>query len=140
MYSVFDEYTFEGLEYISRGPLDDVVLDKNVTWAIFGNKSDLGIKITDLSGKVGHFSERLLESTELHDLHFVLSAKTGAGFLNAVDDVISEVHRKKMASSLATGRMRGISVAADQSAVKLYRGSSKSSCCSSDKDSSLVES
>ena len=95
MYSVKDQYTFEGLEYIASVAKDKLILDGDPVWALFGNKCDEQIEIEDLEEKVAVLSDRVTGSRELCDLHFSVSAKTGERAMEALDAVVKKVHRLK---------------------------------------------
>ena len=99
MYSVADEYTFDGLEYIASVARDKLVTNSegSTVWALFGNKSDEPVEIKDLEEKVEELSRRVTGATALRNLHFLVSAKTGKGVKEALDAVIREVHRQRKA-------------------------------------------
>lgn len=99
MYSVADQYTFDGLEYIAAVARDKLVTNSegSTIWALFGNKSDEPVAIEDLEERVEELSRRVTGATELRDLHFLVSAKTGDGVKEALDAVVREVHRRRKA-------------------------------------------
>ena len=98
MYSVGDVYTFESLEHIARVAKESLYESRDVTWALFGNKCDESAEIDDLEDKVASLSNRITgNSTELDELHFRVSAKTGEGTTEAITKVIQVIHQKQKA-------------------------------------------
>ena len=127
MYNVSEVYSFEGLEHMAKMAGDCIPEDREITWALFGNKCDRFLDIDHIADKVAALSESITgNSTELCNLHFIVSAKTGEGAMNAITQVIEAIHRKQKSLSLADQRNDAIITVASSSAP-VQAG--RQSCC-----------
>ena len=97
VYSLDATYTFQNLfNYVDEAR--EHMRSTGITWALFGNKCDLDVEIQDICDQVQTLREKIKEGDAGEDLnmHYAVSAKTGRHVVQALNQVVKAVHRRKL--------------------------------------------
>ena len=116
-YSVDSQYTFEHLPKWVDDAEDILQRDSQLTWALIGNKCDLLQEVSEQP------IQAFLRDRLKTDLSFYVSAKSGENVKNAIEAIITAVHRKRL-------QQHGFAVTEKNSTLKLNLISKPPAKCS----------